>query len=483
MDDKVTEKERYEIIHKMSRRVASVDKYCVVSVSNKAFEEYFGHIVDTLLEVVAPQDKERLINFIDNYDGTAKSGMFKFINARGEERYNHLFVYQQHGAGNEHMRFIGTVMTKSDGGKIVVGRVIPEADNRSYNQISDMIEELQFDSLTHVYNKKTITAYAEKCLKEEKNNRVTIAILDVDHFKKVNDVYGHMYGDKILARVGRKLKEVVGEDGVVGRIGGDEFIIVFNGINDEHALRGMLRAIRTQIKWEFVDDFEDLTITCSIGASYSPNNGTEYEELFKKADYCLYVAKEKGRDRYVFFRDDLHKESYENSLNVKDKNVNDGREMKELRFLSGIMEEFAQDRRKAVDELLHHMYASFKLDSINLYWGHNLSRTYYIGVELGGSMNAGYVNTEEFRKLLGGKNHVAVGFVGRQTDIAPEFGMAMREKRVFSTVQCIVGTQNNVKGIFTIDRCKESSQWAEYEIEMAVVAASLINIIAESENN
>ena len=55
----------------------------------------------------------------------------------------------------------------------------------------------------------------------------------------------------------------------------------------------MLRAIRTQIKWEFVDDFEDLMITCSIGATYSPNNGHEYEELFKKADYCLYVAKEK----------------------------------------------------------------------------------------------------------------------------------------------------------------------------------------------
>ena len=59
----------------------------------------------------------------------------------------------------------------------------------------------------------------------------------------------------------------------------------------------------------------------------------------------------------------------------------------------------------------------------------------------------------------------------------------MREKRVFSTVHCIVGTQNDVKGIFTIDRCKESAQWAEYEIEMAVVAASLINIIAEAEKN
>lgn len=224
-------------------------------------------------------------------------------------------------------------------------------------------------------------------------------------------------------------------------------------------------------------------ITCSIGASFSPNNGTEYEELFKKADFCLYVAKEKGRDRYVFFRDDLHKESYEKSLNVKDKNVNDGREMKELRFLSGIMEEFAKDGKKAVDELLHHMYDSFKLDSINLYWGPNLNRAYYMGVELCGSMNADYVNTEGFKKLLGGKNHAAVGFVGRQTDIAPEFGTAMREKRVFSTVHCIVGTQNDVKGIFTIDRCKESAQWAEYEIEMAVVAASLINIIAEAEKD
>ena len=493
MDNNVKANEKFEIVHKMSRRIASIDKYCVISVSNKAFEEYFGRIVDTLLEVVAPQDKERLMDFIDDYDGTAKSAMFKFINAQGEERYNHLFVYPQRGVGNGHMRdielvdvesiedankslrddvskhkillgldreytftynrdnnifsmyrydvdsrdviykadiddwkrqmltegyieesdremftnfisevrsytqtfstkfktsmrtynkvmetlrFIGTVMNKSNGSKIVIGRVIPEADNRSYNQIADMIEELQFDSLTHVYNKKTITAFAVKCLKEEKNNRVTIAVLDVDHFKKVNDVYGHMYGDKVLARVLSKLKEVVGEDVVVGRIVGDEFIIVFNGINDEHALRGMLRAIRTQIKWEFVDDFEDLMITCSIGASFSPNNGTEYEELFKKADFCLYVAKEKGRDRYVFFRDDLHKESYENSLNVKDKNVNDGREMKELRFLSGIMEEFAKDGKKAVDELLHHMYDSFKLDSINLYWGPNLNRAY-----------------------------------------------------------------------------------------------------------
>ena len=416
-------------------------------------------------------DKEIFANFISEVRSYTQTFSIKFRTS--------MRTYKR---VKETLRFKGTVMNKSDGSRIVIGRVVPEADSHgNYNQITDMIEELQFDSLTHVYNKKTITAYAVKCLKEEQNNRVTIAVLDVDHFKKVNDVYGHMYGDKVLARVGRKLKEVVGEDGVVGRIGGDEFVIIFNGINDEHELRGMLRAIRTQIKWEFVDDFEDLMITCSIGAAYSPNNGHEYEELFKKADYCLYVAKEKGRDRYVFFRDDLHKDSYENSLNTKDKNVNDGREMKELRFLTGIMENFSEDGKAAIKELIHHMYDTFKLDSINLYWGANLNRAYYMGVELGGSMNADYVKTEGFKKLLDGKNHAAVGFVGRQTDLAPEFGTDMREKRVFSTVQCIIGSPDNVKGLFTIDRCKESAQWAEYEIEMAVVTASLINILAETE--
>ena len=77
--------------------------------------------------------------------------------------------------------------------------------------------------------------------------------------------------------------------------------------------------------------------------------------------------------------------------------------MKELRFLSGIMENFSEDGKAAIKELIHHMYDTFKLDSINLYWGANLNRAYYMGVELGGSLNADYVKTEGFKKLLDGR--------------------------------------------------------------------------------
>ena len=307
------------------------------------------------------------------------------------------------GKAMEKVKFVGAVYTKYTGENMVIGRIILADGTNSMGNIVEIADELTMDSLTKVYNKKTITEYAQKLVKKEKINRVSIVILDVDYFKQVNDRYGHLYGDKVLTRVAKKLKEVVGEDGVVGRIGGDEFMIVLNGINDDYSLRGILRAIRTQVKWEFKNDYENFQVTTSIGVAFSPNNGHEYEELFKKADFCLYVAKEKGRDRYVFFRDEIHKESYENSLNQKDKIFNDGREMRELRYLTDIMLQFNTDRKGAVSNMFEHMIQTYKVDSISIYKGKALKRCLTFGQQLEDAEYLPYVNTDGFNKLMGDK--------------------------------------------------------------------------------
>lgn len=153
----------------------------------------------------------------------------------------------------ERLCFCGNLFNGAGHERMMVGRIIPE-DTIAQQKAIEVIDELHYDSLTKVYNKKTITDYAKKTLAKAKETRVTLVILDIDHFKSVNDTYGHLYGDKVLSRVGYKLKEIVGDDGVVGRIGGDEFLIVIDNINDDQILRGMLRAIRTQIKWEFAGD-------------------------------------------------------------------------------------------------------------------------------------------------------------------------------------------------------------------------------------
>ena len=380
----------------------------------------------------------------------------------------------------EAVRFIGTVHNESNGNKIIVGRVVSDESVGHASTAMEIMNELQYDSLTGVYNKKTITEYAKKRLAEEKEKRIVIAILDVDHFKSVNDTFGHLYGDKVLARVGGRLKEIVGEDGVIGRIGGDEFMIVFNGLDDDQVLRGMLRAIRTQIKWEFAEDFENLSITCSIGASIFPVNGRDYESLFKKADCCLYIAKEKGRDRYVFFRDEMHRASYEAMLNKSQLNaMNNPREIRELKNIASFMESAVTDSRKAVLDAMRHMKDTFGIDNINIYYGEGMKKVYSFGSDIPEAQDAMYVFSEEFQELMGeNERFLQIGFADTFSDITPDFCGRMKAERIASTIQCYIGDKRNIKGLVTFNKCREASQWANYEIDCARIFAAVLSSMA-----
>lgn len=380
----------------------------------------------------------------------------------------------------EAVRFIGTVHNESSGNKIIVGRVVSDESVGHASTAMEIMNELQCDSLTGVYNKKTITEYAKKRISEEKEKRIVIAILDVDHFKSVNDTFGHLYGDKVLARVGGRLKEIVGEDGVIGRIGGDEFMIVFNGLDDDQVLRGMLRAIRTQIKWEFAEDFENLSITCSIGASIFPVNGRDYEDLFKKADCCLYIAKEKGRDRYVFFRDEMHRASYEAMLNQNQLNaMKNPREIRELKNVASFMENAMTDSRKAILDAMRHMKDTFGIDNINIYYGEGMKKVYSFGSDIPEAKDAMYVFSEEFQKLMGeNERFMQIGFADTFSDITPDFCGRMKAERIASTIQCYIGDKRNIKGLVTFNKCREASQWDNYEIDCARIFAAVLSSMA-----
>lgn len=586
--------ESYMAAHRFDRRLAVIDRFYLTSVTNRAFNDYFGNATyGCITEFVNPDEKESFIEFIDGFSGEEIEKCFLLKNSDGEYRLNlvkltafegepvlrnidiemvdidsvvevnyricddisrervimgltgeYVFTYSELtgdikivryeassrevivrlpldewreymadgrvamedmveldslincirtymsdfcvklttsmrtlGKVMEKVKFIGTVYTKYTGENIVTGRIVLADGVNSMGNIVEVVDELTMDSLTKVYNKKTITEYASRLVKQDTVNRISIAILDIDYFKQVNDRYGHLYGDKVITRVAKKLKEVVGEDGVVGRIGGDEFMIVLKGINDDYALRGILRAIRTQVKWEFKNDYENFQVTTSIGVAFSPNNGHDYEELFKKADFCLYVAKEKGRDRYVFFRDEMHRESYQNSLNKKDKIINDGREMRELRYLTDIMVQYNQDKKAAVMAMLEHMLSMYKIDNISIYKGEGLKDIVSVGAPIKSESDMSYIDTDGFKILMGDKTYIASSFINKNQDVAPEFVDEMRKRQIHSTIQCFIGTKDDVKGLLTINRMKAASQWAEYEIECSIITATLINMI------
>ncbi len=187
--------------------------------------------------------------------------------------------------------------------KIVVG-AWSIVNEQTGNVIDDYVEGSFVDSLTKILNKRAITEYAEEAVAA--GEKVAIVMIDIDNFKDVNDTYGHMFGDQVIAATADIAKKVVGENGAVGRMGGDEFMVVLKRYEDELDLRNYLRGIKTSVASLFQEKLGGNRLSCSIGAARAGIGADDYKGLFRIADKALYIAKQKGRNRFIIYKPELH---------------------------------------------------------------------------------------------------------------------------------------------------------------------------------
>ncbi len=363
----------------------------------------------------------------------------------------------------------------------VTGRIMADAQTKEVQKSTTIVEELQIDSLTGVYNKKTITEFAERRFRAGQQEKCALVIVDIDHFKPVNDAYGHLMGDKVLEKTGKILLDTIGENGVVGRYGGDEFLLLVENMDNEQVLRGILRTIVVSIRNAFDESFDDIHVTASVGCAVFSENGTNYRELFKKADFCLYRAKDRGRDRYVFFRDDLHGELYKKAVETKNVGIKyDGREMKELKYMSYYMQMLNKAPFQAIKEVLLHMKDTYNLDSISIYYGEDMDRIYSVGDSLPAVKKADYVFSEPFKEALCGKNYIKIDHPGDIIPAVRKFNDFIVDKGVKSTIQCVIGSSDNIRGLVTFDHIKEPALWADYEFNCTLMFTAALTLLPES---
>ncbi|WP_114569743.1 GGDEF domain-containing protein [Exiguobacterium flavidum] len=134
------------------------------------------------------------------------------------------------------------------------------------------------------------------------DSRLAVIVLDIDHFKRVNDTYGHDAGDEVLRQFATRLSEGVGTQGIVSRNGGEEFTVL---LDDPHpdTLWPLAESLRERIKRDpfILPDGNDLSVTASLGISCFPETTKHVDRLLKDADTAVYTAKLSGRDRVVLF--------------------------------------------------------------------------------------------------------------------------------------------------------------------------------------
>ena len=167
-----------------------------------------------------------------------------------------------------------------------------------------------FDGLTGLANRQRLRLSLDQTLAHAlaqpgQQRASALFLLDLDRFKAVNDTLGHQTGDTLLKQVAQRLQRTIGEAGLVGRIGGDEFQVILPTMSDREKLGELARRVIFDLSQPYSIEGSAISIGCSIGVALSPDDGTDAETLVRNADLALYAAKGDGRGIHRFFRSEL----------------------------------------------------------------------------------------------------------------------------------------------------------------------------------
>lgn len=175
-----------------------------------------------------------------------------------------------------------------------------------------LYRQAHYDPLTGLPNR----LYMEDRLAREISHahrdgrQLALLFIDLDRFKDVNDILGHLAGDGLLRSVGARLQGCVRETDTVARLGGDEFVVILSNTTPHGAQIAASNVIRTLAEPVMVEGRETF-MSCSIGVTLYPDDGVTVNELLRKADTAMYRAKQTGRGRYVFFEERMNTEALE----------------------------------------------------------------------------------------------------------------------------------------------------------------------------
>ncbi len=166
------------------------------------------------------------------------------------------------------------------------------------------------DTITGLPNRNAINDLITAAIDTRGETQVGIVYLDLDNFKKVNDAYGHMFGDQLLQAVSLAILSCLDEGQILARLGGDEFIVLATDTS-QATLEAMSSRILARLKQPFRIGLIEVYSGCSLGISLAPQHGEDRESVIRNADTAMYTAKESGRGKFCVFAPEMNQRVFE----------------------------------------------------------------------------------------------------------------------------------------------------------------------------
>jgi len=178
-----------------------------------------------------------------------------------------------------------------------------KAQSAILKQKETLAYQAHYDTLTKLPNRVLFKDRLTQAIAKAKRNKTQFALffVDLDHFKEVNDTYGHEAGDSVLVEVARRLKNCVRESDTVSRLAGDEFLIILEDFDSKESVAVIAKLLVDALQMPIHFHQKELLVTCSIGVSIYPDDSDNADTLVKYADRAMYNAKNVGKNNFKFY--------------------------------------------------------------------------------------------------------------------------------------------------------------------------------------
>ncbi len=290
-----------------------------------------NEVIRSMAEAVVVMDSHRKVAFVNpafsrmtgySYESIIHNDLTYLRSAKHGERFYEKFWEEFDEGGS----WFGELWIRCDNGKDILCSLeafhISDEELEEYlsvlifNNITEKRraeEELsylaRYDALTGLPNRNLFNDRLEHAiaLAKRHEHKLAVMFIDLDGFKKVNDSFGHHAGDALLKRTAEIIRSCIRDEDTLARLSGDEFILIIEDYNEVSQLKVVLSKILSQLQKPMEIVQNKVAVSCSIGVSQYPKDGTDADSLMRYADTAMYHAKERGKNQYFFYREEMHR--------------------------------------------------------------------------------------------------------------------------------------------------------------------------------
>lgn len=260
-----------------------------------------------------------------SFHSFSKDNLLQSISVKQIQAYREILIQAYKGRASHfefsylHYTFLISLSPIVKDGQIteVVGTISDITDRKEAEL--EVKQMAYYDFLTELPNRRFIEKKMDEVIKLSKrtNKQFAVMFMDINEFKQVNDALGHSFGDKLLQRIARRIERLIGPNPIVGRQGGDEFIILFPNTSEDDA-REMAKRLIIGLERPFKVENQDVFINASIGISIYPKDGQTSSVLIRNADLAMFQIKSERSNSYQFFTETLHQEIMKKTQLIQD---------------------------------------------------------------------------------------------------------------------------------------------------------------------